>query len=161
MEMERTGEVCAKQRPSVGLSEAAESVSVELTKQLRLHTGTAMHRGAETVDERGGRGDIARRCRTDGERSAPCTTIGGARVMCVRMSGKVAPRWAWCQTPTKVPGIRGFVVQPQTSPIESAGEGSELRLKWSERRPDVKAAGCRVKTTNETFDRAASSSGEG
>lgn len=30
------------------------------------------------------------------------------------------------------PGIRGFLVQPQTLPVESAGKGRGLRLKASE-----------------------------
>lgn len=31
------------------------------------------------------------------------------------------------------PGIRGFLLQPQTSPVESAGKEGGLRLKRSER----------------------------
>ncbi|KAK9517162.1 hypothetical protein VZT92_025050 [Zoarces viviparus] len=78
----------------------------------------------------------ARRCRTDGERSAPCTTIGGARVMCDRLCGEAATRWGGegarvGPVPDADGGARDSVVlllQPQTSPVVESG----LRLKRSE-----------------------------
>lgn len=68
------------------------------------------------------------------------------------MCGEAAPREARCQAPTEGHWIRegggcGVVMvllQPRTSPVESAGEGKRIAIEEQrERRPDVKAAGCR------------------
>ena len=85
----------------------------------------------------------ARRCRTDGERSAPCTTIGGARVMWDRLCGEAAPQW---------PGTRrrrrardsGVSSTAADLPGRKRREGRRIAIEEErESRPDVKAAGCR------------------
>lgn len=62
--------------------------------------------------------------------------------MCDRLCGEAAP-----QDPVPDadggPGIRGFLLQPRTSPVVSAGKGSRLRLKRSREPPGCEAAGCR------------------
>lgn len=46
------------------------------------------------------------------------------------------------QTPTEGPQFRAFLLQPQTSPVESAGKRIAI-VEQRESRPDVKAAVCR------------------
>ncbi|KAI9538021.1 hypothetical protein NQZ68_019362 [Dissostichus eleginoides] len=150
--MERTGDVQrgspqsvpAEQRSLVGLSEAAERMSVGLERRLVrvwVIVRLRLHRGGEAS----GSSDAtsARRCRTDGERSAPCTTIGGARVMCDRLCGEAAP-----QGP--VPDADGGPGIPATDlPGRERREGKRIAIEEErESRPDVKPRAAGAKRRN-------------
>lgn len=64
--------------------------------------------------------------------------------MCDRLCGESSASQARCYTPTETPRFKGFLLQLRTSPGRERREGKRIATEEEqERRPDVKAAGCR------------------
>lgn len=72
------------------------------------------------------------------QRSAPCTTSGGTRVMCGQLCGKAAPRWLGTSGRHRSRAFDKFPLLLRTFPTEIAG--SRMHLRRARKPPGCKSS---------------------